>query len=437
MNGSRAVANAAFVFAVVLTAVVFFFRVLLPGTALFSTDNNIGSEAAVKVLLPFGFSGYWSDDVLLGSGGRIPLNWTMLLLHILPLRIYMNWIHAVDLGLASVLLGWFLRHRGCAWTACAAGALTAFWLGSNLTLVYAGHTSKFATLAFAAATVLCLDRGARPGGSPWMILAGGALGIMFMEQQDLALFFGLFLGAYAIFAFVREQGFRPFILAARMLSCALLALVIAGPTMLSVYGTARSGEPGGAGESAASKWEFSTQWSVPPDETIDLIAPGYTGWRSGEPEGPYWGRTGRSAGWEQTHQGFMNFRLESIYIGAIPVVFALFAVAAALRRRSWLTINGCSERDAGSGAHRADIVFWACVAVISLLLAYGKYLPFYALFYMLPVVNSIRNPNKFLQVFQVALAIVAAYGWDIAVKRQGGTAVMSHPQPCSGGREAG
>jgi hypothetical protein len=51
--------------------------------------------------------------------------------------------------------------------------------------------------------------------------------------------------------------------------------------------------------------------------------------------------------------------------------------------------------------------------VVSLLLAFGKYFPLYALFYQLPVVNNIRNPNKFIQVFQVCLAILAVYGFDM------------------------
>ena len=65
---------------------------------------------------------------------------------------------------------------------------------------------------------------------------------------------------------------------------------------------------------------------------------------------------------------------------------------------------------------RAEIIFWAAATLIALLLSFGKFFPLYALFYKLPVVNNIRNPNKFLQVFQLALGILAAYGIDIASK---------------------
>ncbi len=53
--------------------------------------------------------------------------------------------------------------------------------------------------------------------------------------------------------------------------------------------------------------------------------------------------------------------------------------------------------------------------MVTLLLSFGKHFPLYALFYEFPMVSSIRNPNKFLQVFQLAVAILAAYGFDIAI----------------------
>jgi hypothetical protein len=144
---------------------------------------------------------------------------------------------------------------------------------------------------------------------------------------------------------------------------------------------------------------------VPPDESIEFIAPGYMGWRSGEPSGPYWGRTGQSAEWPRTGQGFSNFRLENIYLGIIPVAFALLACLAAWRRA------GVSDT-VGQVARRRDARFWSVAALLLLLLSFGKYFPLYFFFYHLPIVGNIRNPNKFMQVFQIGMGILAAYGFD-------------------------
>jgi len=47
-----------------------------------------------------------------------------------------------------------------------------------------------------------------------------------------------------------------------------------------------------------------------------------------------------------------------------------------------------------------------------LLLSFGKYTPLYHIFWQLPVIHDIRNPNKFLQVFQAGLGILTAFGAD-------------------------
>jgi hypothetical protein len=266
----------------------------------------------------------------------------------------------------------------------------------------------------ATASLLGIYESVRRQSVAWAIVAGGVLGVALVEQQDVALFFGIFLGGYAIFSSVRRQGWKLRAMARVLAPMGIMILVVAGSPALNAYRSQAIDSTSSESESGNEKWNFITQWSQPPDETIELLAPGYMGWRSGEPEGPYWGRCGRSAEWEKTRQGFMNFRLDSLYIGAIPIVFALFAfVAAVFAKRKTMTPD---EFGAGWEERRAEILFWAAVAVITLLLAYGKFTPLYWLFYQLPVVNNIRAPVKFLQVFQVALAILAAYGLDFAVQ---------------------
>ena len=43
--------------------------------------------------------------------------------------------------------------------------------------------------------------------------------------------------------------------------------------------------------------------------------------------------------------------------------------------------------------------FWLGVSLISLLLAYGRFAPFYRVIYALPYFSTIRNPVKFLHLF--------------------------------------
>jgi hypothetical protein len=389
---------------VALLAAIVFRECLLPWRLLLTTDDNIGAMAHRARALPHAFLGWWYDASLMGFPVLLGLSWTNVLLWLLPLKIFNNWLHAIDLGVASILLGAFLRRRGLSWAACAMGALTAFWVASNLTLTYAGHIGKFAILTFAAAFLLAVDFTARTRRWEWAVLAGGALGVTFLEQADVALFFAMALvplGLFQIFRENRANGKAAARLAAILL---LVAGAMAAYPVLTGMRQFVTSVSTVSEENPKAKWEFVTQWSWPPDEMVDFVAPGYLGWRSGEPEGPYWGRMGRSEGWEVTKQGFQNFKLESQYIGFVPVALALWALCLAL----W--------KDREGRGTRVEVMAWGAVTVGALLLSFGKYFPLYRLFYLLPGVSSIRNPNKFLQVFQLGLAVLAAYGMDSAIR---------------------
>lgn len=377
-------------FAVTFSEFLFGDKVLLGTDAVISNVNRSFSE--VLTLIGSG----WKAVPLLGKPAGVGVN----LLHLLLLALrdgvlWNNWYHGLGCLIASVFLLRHLRASGISAWAATLSALAAFWIGVNLTILYAGHPAKPYIVMLFVAALIPIAR-AISGSVAHSLLWGGCVGLMFVHQPDVATFFAVFAGGYFLFRLVRELGFKSPLLWARALVPALmLAFVFACGPLLSGYKTSVENTVQTQVQTPEQKWNYITQWSFPPEESIAFIAPGYTGWRSGEPEGPYWGRMGRSAGWEQTRQGFQNFKLENMYLGFIPIAFALFALFSCRRSKQ-----------------RAEILFWGGAAVVALLLSFGKFFPLYSLFYKLPVVNNIRNPNKFLQVFQVCLAILTAYGFD-------------------------
>jgi len=426
-----------------LLALLIFYPLLSPGHFLLTTDNNIGTIPPLKKTFPAQLWGDWSDGNLCGSQGGIGyFSWTYLVLGLLPEAFGFNWLHAIDLVLASIFLFIFLRSNGLTLPSIIMGALTAFWLGNNFTLTYAGHIGKFAILMLSAAALVCLKKiNGNWRDWAWCAIAGGLMGMMFIEQQDVALFLNIFLGAYALFRlslvhFAELKATETVSQKSRLIARVILSLLLIATTASAVTFTASLNSyfanvkpiAQNKTDDAAGQWEFTTQWSWPPEECIDFIAPGYMGWRSGEPEGPYWGRMGRSAGWEQTHQGFMNFKLENQYLGAIPLFLALFAIFVVLlgsvrNGRAGQPVPPLSSVGQGCPTlPKAEIIFLACAAIVALLLSFGKYFPLYSLFYHLPLVSSIRNPNKFLHVFQIALGILAAYGFELVL-------LQAHAQP--------
>jgi hypothetical protein len=81
-------------------------------------------------------------------------------------------------------------------------------------------------------------------------------------------------------------------------------------------------------------------------------------------------------------------------------LMAAWTVAQSLRRRDSVFAQ----------SQRRLIWFWAAVSIGSLLLAYGRFAPFYKFFYLLPYASAIRIPTKFLLVLSLAVVILFAYG---------------------------
>jgi hypothetical protein len=379
----------------ILVFLLLFRNFLSSSSVLMTTDAAISSSDRTVPQVIREMTDHWDPSVLLGIPRSPSTQMSSLLKAFCSGIVWNNLVYGLAcLATSLVFLAGFRKRLSVPAVLC--GVLTAFWLGSNFTLLYAGHMQKPFVVLFFVCSVLSAGVPSWRGGILW----GGCTGLMFAQQPDVAMFFALFAGVYLIFRLWQREGFPSTRLRAGkwlkvLIPAAVVAFLFAGGPLLSGYKLNVKDTAQVQTETPQEKWDYMTQWSFPPDEVVSFVAPGYHGWRSGEPKGPYWGRTGQSAGWEQTRQGYMNFMMESAYIGLIPVAFALFALFSCRRSK-----------------HRAEILFWGGAALVALLLAFGRHFPLYSLFYKLPVVNNIRNPNKFLQIFQVALAILTAYGAD-------------------------
>ena len=381
-----------------LVTLVVFHALWAPGAVLMSSDDNVGLLQRTQRVLAASAFHPWEGETLWGLPGISGIRPGFLLLKVISAPLFMNVFHGLCLTLAAWLLALYLRDRGLRTAACLFGGLVAFWVGTNLTLTYAGHIGKYGLMPFLALAVFALGRWGQSRRMAWSIVAGAATGAMFLEQGDVALFCALLLAPLGLREAARVAGGWNVATLLKKSGAALgVAALLAGGASLALRGAGV--EEVTAAQTPQEHWTYITQWSQPPAESLDFIAPGWTGWRSGDEAGPYWGQMGRSEGWEQTRQGFMNFKLETVYVGVLPLLFALIALAEAGRRRREST-------------QAATIFLWGGLGLVALLLAFGKYFPLYRLFSLLPGVSSIRNPNKFIHFFQMAWGVLAAFGLD-------------------------
>ena len=386
-----------------VVALLVFHALWKPGTVLLSSDDNVGLLRNSQRMLENSVVHPWIGEALWGMPAMSMVRPGYFLLKAFSAETFMNAYHGLCLALAAWLLALYLKDRGLRVAACVFGGLVAFWVGTNLTLTYAGHVGKYGLMPFLALAVFALGRWGGTRKPAWGVVAGAAAGAMFLEQADVALFCALLLAPLGLFEAARAAGgWKPAALAKQAWGAALAAALLAGGASLAAKGSGVTEATDT--QTPEERWAYVTQWSQPPGESLDFIAPGWTGWRSGDEKGPYWGQMGRSEGYEQTRQGFMNFKLENVYVGAVPLLFAVLGLAAAFRRR---------REDPETAA---AVFVWGGLCLVALLLAFGKFFVLYKPLSLLPGFGSIRNPNKFIHFFQLAWGVLAAFGLDAALK---------------------
>ncbi len=302
---------------------------------------------------------------------------------------------------------WFTARGADRLPALIAGGALGF-AGYSFTLVSAGHRGFFDMTVYLMVVMGAMPRALSQQKLFYFALAGAAAGWTLMSSPDFGPV-GLAAAAlYAVWILATEawRNAKVWKLAGGVaMALVFFALTSAG-TLHNVFTTLLPGRQAviaqtkanpAVQESAQEKWIFATNWSLPPEESVELIAPMYKGVDSTTRERPYWGRLGRAWEWEETKQGFPNFRQHTVYIGLAPLLIGLLAVVMYVMRRK-------TEK-----ALR-DVPFWTVVGVVALLLAFGRYTPFYKLFYAIPYMSFLRAPVKFIRVVEWAAAFGFAMG---------------------------
>jgi len=385
------------------------------GPALFSSeclqtgDGRLSSLARVKEGYPASHGGSWHPGALGQASVPTPISPRRAALLILPPKNYKKAAYLIDLTLLGLAMYFWLRSKRHSEGVALCAAVALAMQGHSFTIINAGHMGKYGMFPFLVGTLALLEWAIRRRKLTGFALAGLCLAIAFGEQADVTILASLFVAAFAAFLIVSPgASIRQ---STKVLKPAL-GLVLAGsvfalvslPSLVGHFSTkvqASSAVPTQAHEqtSPETKWDTATQWSFPPEDSLEFIAPAVRGLHSQHRTKPYWGRQGRSPNWANTGQGFRNFRQEGQYAGVVVVVLALCA-AGILFLPKRLNIAPVKKTEVG---------FWFTILVLSYLLALGKYAPLYRLIYSLPYFGTIRNPVKFLYITEIAATILFAY----------------------------
>ena len=440
-----------------------------PALILFSNDGPLGSISTDAIEMPGTFSGYWHDLNWLGyeQPSASPGIYMALGLLLQKSVLYLKWCTPICLVILGLSAWFFFRTLGFRNLACTIGAVAAAFNMEVVSYACWGLPSRsltFATSFLAGAFIL---RALKSRPCPNLALAGICVGLGLMEGYDIGALFSLYIAAFVLFGFVikRLESEKPVALGqaagrgfAGVALVALVAGLAASQTMSTLVDTQLQGtgsDPQTPAQRDAAKerqWTFLTQWSLPKMETLRIVIPGLYGYRLDTPRpydgnklrsldgGNYWGSMGqdpvldRVAEVEEVIAAFgqrnvvpgelasaLNVSVQKAtqlmalvqnknqflqrhsgsgeYAGIIVVLLAAWALFFALQKRANIY----------SPTERRMILFWTVLAVVSLLLAYGRHAVFYQLIHQLPFFNTMRNPIKFLHPMHLGLIVLCGY----------------------------
>lgn len=396
----------------------------------FSNDGPLGGMVAEHNRMPKILSGVWEDLNWLGNQGLSPSpSVTTALRLITTPQVYGRILPPASLFIAGICAAYYFRRLKLAPLACMLGGLAAGLNSDFLSTSCWGVASQIVGFGacYIALGLLMGDDSRRQ----WVrvILAGMAVGVAIMEAYDIGAIFSLFVAAYVLYrALFLSEGTTGQKFGVGLLRIAIVAgfaAFIATHTLNMLVGTQLKGIVSAKQDAVTRQqhWAEATQWSLPKREALQIIVPGIFGYRLDSPDGDnYWGSIGESPQIPDAVRTFHNptasegdraqasaimtnpsnwrFSGTGFYAGVPVVLIALWAASQSFRKTG----------SPFSLPQRKMIWFWVGVVAVCIPMAFGKYAPFFQLWYALPYASVIRNPTKFMHVFNWALVILFAYG---------------------------
>lgn len=350
----------------------------------------------------------WNPYVNSGAtdnGGLASLQFLIyrtLMFWLIPEPASIAWFIVFHLFVGGAGTFFFCRIIGCSLPASFLGGLIFAAAPEVATLINAGHVQKIATISFAPWVFYLLERGLRARRAVvWFLACAVMLAFQFFNMHwQIAYYTCLALGVYGIVRSLmtvldaREARGR---ITLRMLSLNLVLLFFFLSTVaisllpLASWSTETTRGGGAGSSSGGMQVEEAMSWSLPPEELLTFVIPGFFG-LSREEGGfntnaigsYYWGR--------------MAFTQTSDYMGLLPWLLLPLAFIFKRDRYTWLAL---------------------AAIVVGLLFSMGKYTPFYwLLFEHFPGISHFRVPKMMMIIPLLGLALLAARGLDCVLDEE-------------------
>jgi len=275
----------------------------------------------------------------------------------------------------------------------AISALTPYTFG----LINAGHLNKIFSMAYIpwviAAAIYLIDRLSIKA---VLLLALATALQLWANHPQVAYYTWMVIGFYYVWIICSSIRNKTISVSSSlyplggMIFGIALALIMVSDPYLDIYKFQKYSNRGAksvldqSGQTeSGTDWNYATQWSFHPLETLSFIYPYHYGLQniSDTKHGAYW--------------GYMPFTQSTHYLGLVAIIFAI--LGALLKKPD-----------------RLGLIFWS-VTVLTLVTGFGSYLPLlYKPFYsLLPFFSKFRIPSMIYMLLAITIPLLAARGIDI------------------------
>jgi Bacterial membrane protein YfhO len=358
--------------------------------------NQIEEAEGVDALwMPYFFSGMPT----FGNVAYVPHDMSYLQkfvvkgLNILYLNAKWGWI-IVHYLLAGIFMFFLMRVWKFSHLTSILAAVTFMLTPNAIGLAAEGHGSKLMALSYLPAVFLLTHILFEKRNLLNFGLLSAAIGTLLLtNHMQIVYYVFMIVGVYALYSVILDLKEHSLLAAKKtvlLVGALLVGLCISSYIYLSVYEYATYSIRGGGttGASGGLNYDYATNWSWNPWETIIYLVPSFFGFSSSYPN--MW-KDKINVPSLDLYWGTMPFHTSTEYIGIIPI---LLAVIALVYRRNRIT------------------VFFAVITFLIFLTSFGKHFPilYNLLFDYLPFFNRFRIPSMILHLVPFTVGILAAYG---------------------------
>jgi len=296
-----------------------------------------------------------------------------------------------------------LRFIGVSRMASILGGLMTGLTPYSFGLVNAGHLNKIFAMAYipwALAAVFYLMK--KPSLKSVLLLSLVTAIQLWVNHPQIVYYTWMVIGFYLVWTLgfsVKEKSFSAKVSGKQISGIVVglfLALLMVSDPYMDIYEFQKHSNRGaksvldqtGQTESGTD-WNYATQWSFHPRETISFLFPYHYGLQN------FSTRDIKSA----AYWGFMPFTQSTHYLGLVAIIFAI--LGALLKKPD-----------------KNSLFFWI-TTILVLVTGFGSFFPilFKPFFSIFPFFSKFRIPSMIYVLLAVTIPILAAFGFDSLMER--------------------